>query len=290
MYLNTNIISVIALYTDYETTMHIITMNKEMVKSLANSYRYFWKRKYYCENKLLPKEQPSVHFENWAIRYMIKTKKYCGKLYRKLELQSNWKLLLKNVWSVSENIAITDEGLYAIDKKPKYINNDSYICNDINHVLKYGDSIYGLKDDGKVFLLNISEKPYIHYILNLPYIISMHLSKNNNLVFTTRKLVRYELLLNTNTLSKKGNISVDSLTKVVVSGCNYICTEGILHSIYDDSIKYNTYRISYMSQDFHLTLDKKLLHKNIQISIDNMEKILYLLYNDSLPCHYALCI
>ena len=280
--LYTNLLGVIGLYTDYNSTLELITLTKDTVKQLANSDDYFWRRKVLTELKEFRKD---VVIKNWATLYQTVTNNYYGTLYRESDGTTQWKSILNNVIKTFEDVAITTHGLYLLVpyKKPLFLCKDDYYVNYVNYVniIYKQDTLYCLSDDGSLYNIQITKHQRPPKITlnkckySLPYVINMVCDKNFlNLTLTTRSFEIMELDLSSNRIKIIENLAIRS----IYLNSHYINNDGTIRSIYTD------YNNSHMIQEnielndtvtcylfpYYLTIDKTIRkYKNL----DNKTKL-----------------
>ncbi len=207
-----NIIDLIALYTDYETTLNIVTLTKKLVSTLAISEDHFWKRKVKQEVRYILN---SDSISKWSTAYLILNKHFWGNIYYQDEhINNRWKIVLHNAIKMWDNIIITIKGVYSCDYSNKWkliLSGPEYTS--IVDAVRYESYIYLIRSDGVLFVCNInwfSEKP-LRY--NLPYITDIKLCKygqHHIISATTRSLDIFHIILSHDAGEILGTRSIDT--------------------------------------------------------------------------------
>lgn len=152
--MSSNILGVISLYSDYNTTFELITLTKNAVKTLAASDTYFWKRKTEQEvryNTTLEEKS------KWSTKYLKLNKHYFGNIYYQDEtIYSKWSCIIKNSIKLFPNVVISTAGIHTYTSNGQWrlsLKGSQY--STVINVINIGSYIYILSSDGILFRSDI---------------------------------------------------------------------------------------------------------------------------------------
>ncbi len=258
-----NIIDLIALYTDYETTLDIVTLTKKTVSTLARSENYFWKRKVKQEVRYILN---SDSISKWSTAYLILNKQFFGDVYYQDEhINNRWKIIVRNAIKMWDNIIITDKGVYSCDYSNKWeliLTGPEYI--NIVDAVRYESYIYLVRSDGVLFTCNVNWFPNKPLRYTLPYIIDIKLYKYSPHIIsaTTRSLDIFHIIVSNDTGKILGtrNTETTRTGKAIAELPDKYYIDDTARLYNNDGVLIYPKTIAFISP-YYLTTDRKL-HTN----------------------------